>query len=182
MDALAPMAAQPAPMASRNWMLRRLMIEMIRNDPEWMNGEYKSEPRSLRLAFALYSVATNGGTLAYQSLAPTREKADKLVNEMLAKPLSADANDFLYQWESSADYDPSENLERIEAQVLAINSADDEKDPPETGVTERAMRQVKNARLYLIPASVETRGHGTAHMAKFYEDQLRELLATTPRR
>ena len=97
---------------------------------------------------------------------------------MLAKPLSADANDFLYQWESSADYDPSENLERIEA----INSADDEKDPPETGVTERAMRQVKNARLYLIPASVETRGHGTAHMAKFYEDQLRELLVTTPRR
>ena len=75
-----------------------------------------------------------------------------------------------------------ENLERIEAQVLAINSADDEKDPPETGVTERAMRQVKNARLYLIPASVETRGHGTAFMAKFYEDQLRELLATTPRR
>ena len=89
MDALAPMAAQPAPMASRNWMLRRLMTEMIRNDPEWMNGEYKSEPRSLRLAFALYSVATNGGTLAYQSLAPTRDKADKLVNEMLAKPLSA---------------------------------------------------------------------------------------------
>jgi len=132
--------------------------------------------------FALYSVATNGGTLVYQSLAPTRDKADKLVNEVLAKPLSADANDFLYQWESSADYDPSENLERIEAQVLAINSADDEKDPPETGVTERAMRQVKNARLYLIPASVETRGHGTAHMAKFYEDQLRELLATTPRR
>jgi homoserine O-acetyltransferase len=182
MDALAPMAAQPAPMASRNWMLRRLMTEMIRNDPEWMNGEYKSEPRSLRLAFALYSVATNGGTLAYQSLAPTRDKADKLVNEMLAKPLSADANDFLYQWESSADYDPSENLERIEAQVLAINSADDEKDPPETGVTERAMRQVKNARLYLIPASVETRGHGTVQMAKFYEDQLRELLTTTPRR
>jgi homoserine O-acetyltransferase/O-succinyltransferase len=125
MDALAPIAAQPAPMASRNWMLRRLMTEMIRNDPEWMNGEYKSEPRSLRLAFALYSVATSGGTLAYQSLAPTRDKADKLVNEMLAKPLSADANDFLYQWESSADYDPSENLERIEAQVLAINSADD---------------------------------------------------------
>ena len=182
MDALAPMAAQPAPMASRNWMLRRLMTEMIRNDPEWMNGEYRSEPRSLRLAFALYSVATNGGTLAYQSLAPTRDKADKLVNEMLAKPSSADANDFLYQWESSADYDPSENLERIEAHVLAINSADDEKDPPETGVTERAMRQVKNARLYLIPASVETRGHGTVQMAKFYEDQLRELLATTPRR
>jgi homoserine O-acetyltransferase len=182
MDALAPMAAEPAPMASRNWMLRRLMTEMIRNDPEWMNGEYKSEPRSLRLVFALYSVATNGGTLAYQSLAPTRDKADKLVNEMLAKPLSADANDFLYQWESSADYDPSENLERIEARVLAINSADDEKDPPETGVTERAMRQVKNAHLYLIPASVETRGHGTAQMAKFYEDQLRELLATTSRR
>jgi homoserine O-acetyltransferase/O-succinyltransferase len=182
MDALAPMAAQPTPMASRNWMLRRLMIETLRNDPEWMNGEYKSEPHSLRLAYAFYTVATNGGTLAYQHLAPTRAKADKLVGELLAKPFSADANDFLYQWESSADYDPSENLERIEATVLAVNSTDDERDPPETGVTERAIERVKNARLYLIPASEQTRGHGTAAMAKFYAEQLGELLATAPRR
>ena len=182
MDALAPMAAQPAPMASRNWMLRRLMVETIRNDPGWLNGEYKSEPFSLPIAFAFYNVATNGGTLAYQHLASTHDKADKLVDELLAKPSTVDANDFLYQWESSADYDPSENLERIEAKVLAINSADDERDPPETGVTERAIKRMKNARLYLIPASEETRGHGTTVMARFYAGQLGDLLATAQRR
>ncbi|MBV9286245.1 MAG: alpha/beta fold hydrolase, partial [Hyphomicrobiales bacterium] len=180
MDALAPMAAQPAPMASRNWMLRRLMIETIRSDPEWLGGEYTRQPRSLPLAFALYNVATNGGTLAYQHRAPTRDKADKLVDELLAKPFTADANDFIYQWESSSDYDPSQDLEAIEAQVLAIDSADDEKDPPETGVTERAIKRIKNARRFLIPASEETRGHSTTTIARFYVDELRELLASAP--
>jgi homoserine O-acetyltransferase len=181
MDALAPMASQPSPMASRNWMLRRLMIETIRNDPEWAGGEYKSQPRSLPLVFALYTTATNGGTLAYQHLAPTRDKADKLVADLLARPFKADANDFIYQLESSADYDPSEDLEAIEAAVLVINSADDERDPPETGVTERAIKRVKSARLFLIPASEETRGHSTTAIASFYAEELRELLSTAQR-
>jgi homoserine O-acetyltransferase/O-succinyltransferase len=182
MDALAPLAAQPAPMASRNWMLRRLMIETIRNDPEWSGGEYKSEPRLLPFVFALYNVATNGGTLAYQHSAPTHDKADRLVDELLAKPFTADADDFIYQWESSADYDPSQDLERIEARVLAIDSADDERNPPETGVTERAIKRVRKARLYLIPASEETRGHSTTLIARFYADELRQLLASAPSR
>jgi homoserine O-acetyltransferase len=182
MDALVPMAAQPTPMASRNWMLRRLMIESIRNDPEWDNGNYTSQPHSLRLASIFFSVATSGGTLAYQALAPTHENADKLVDERLAVAFKADANDFIYQWGSSADYDPSADLERIEAAVLAINSADDERNPPETGVTQRALKRVKNARLYLIPETRETRGHGTTGMARFYVNQLHDFLQNAPQK
>lgn len=182
MDALVPMASQPTPMASRNWMLRRLMIETIRNDPAWNNGNYTVEPPSLRLASVFFSVATSGGTLAYQNLAPTRERADKLVDERLAAPFTSDANDFIYQWGSSVDYDPSANLERIEAALLAINSADDERNPPETGITERAMQRVKSGHLYLIPASQETRGHGTTGQARFYAQKLREFLDSAPQR
>ena len=182
MDALVPMASQPAPMASRNWMLRRLMVETIRNDPEWYNGDYTTQPFSARLASVFFGVATSGGTLAYQHLAPTREQADKLVDERIAAPFTADANDFIYQWSSSVDYDPSPNLERIAAAVLAINSADDERNPPETGITERAMRRLKNGRLYLVPKSEETRGHGTTASAKFYTRQLQEFLQSAPQR
>jgi homoserine O-acetyltransferase/O-succinyltransferase len=182
MDALVPMASQPTPMASRNWMLRRLMIETIRNDPAWNNGNYTAQPPSLRLANVFFGVATSGGALAYQNLAPTRERADKLVERRLAAPFTADANDFIYQWGSSADYDPSADLERIEAALLAINAADDERNPSETGITERAMQRLKNGRLYLIPASQETRGHGTTGMARFYAQKLREFLDGAPQR
>jgi len=182
MDALVPMASQPTPMASRNWMLRRLMIESIRNDPAWNNGNYTAQPPSLRLAYVFFSIATSGGTLAYQNLAPTRDRADKLVDARLAVPSTADANDFIYQWGSSADYDPSARLERIEAALLAINSADDERNPPESGITERAMLRVKNGHLYLIPASAETRGHGTTGHARFYAQKLRDFLDSAPQR
>ena len=123
-----------------------------------------------------------GGRLAYQKAAPTREKADALLDGRLAAPFTADANDFLYQWDSSRDYNPAPGLERIEAPLLAINSADDERNPPETGITEAALKRVKNGRIYLIPASEETRGHGTTGMAKFYKKQLQEFLETAPRR
>ena len=182
MDVLVPMASQPTPMASRNWMLRRMMLETIRSDPEWHNGNYATQPPSLRLASVFFAVATSGGTLAYQKMAPTGEQADKLVDERLAAPSPSDANDFLFQWESSRDYDPSAGLERIEAALLAINSADDERNPPETGITERALKRVKNGRLYLIPASEDTRGHATTGMAKFWSQQLEQLLQTAPRR
>jgi homoserine O-acetyltransferase len=182
MDVLVPMASQPTPMAGRNWMLRRMMLETIRSDPEWNNGNYTTQPPSLRLASVFFGIATSGGTLAYQKIAPTREQADKLLDERLAAPLASDANDFLYQWESSRDYDPSAGLERMEAALLAINSADDERNPPETGITERELKRVKNGRLYLIPASEDTRGHATTGMAKFWGQQLQQLLQTAPRR
>jgi homoserine O-acetyltransferase/O-succinyltransferase len=181
-DALVPMASQPTAMAARNWMLRRLMIETVRQDPEYDNGNYTRQPRSLRYAAVFYATATNGCTLAYQSLAPTTAKADALVDARLAAPFTADANDFLWQWDASRDYDPSGKLDRIDAAVLAINGADDERNPAETGVTQRAMQLVKNGRIYLIPASAETRGHGTPAMARFWQQQLATFLQTVPRR
>ena len=182
MDALVPMASQPTEMASRNWMMRRLMIETIRSDPDYNNGNYTAQPRSMKLASVFYATGTNGGTLAYQKLAPTRAQADKLVDDRLAAPFRADANDFIYAWELSRDYNPSVALERIAAALLVINAADDERNPPETGLMENALKRVKNGRLHLIPASDETRGHGTTGMAKFYKQQLEELLKTAPQR
>jgi homoserine O-acetyltransferase len=104
------------------------------------------------------------------------------VDERLAAPVTADANDFIYQWQASHDYNPSAGLERIAATLLAINAADDERNPPETGLTDAALKRVKNGRLYLVPASTETRGHLTTGNAKFYAQQLRELLQTAPQR
>ena len=182
MDALVPMASQPAPMASRNWMLRRMMIESIKNDPEYNNGNYTTQPHSLKYASTFFGIATSGGTLNYQKEAPTRELADKFVDARLSAPFSADANDFLWQWGSSADYDPAPGLEKIEAWVLAINSADDERNPPETGIEVEALKRVKNARLYLIPASDRTGGHSTTGNARFYQQQLEQFLQSAPRR
>ena len=182
MDALVPMASQPTAMASRNWMLRRMMLELIRNDPEYQDGNYTTQPRFLKLASVFFGIATAGGTLNYQKLAPTNAKADQLVDDRLAAPMKADANDFIWAWNSSADYDASPGLERIEAAVLAINSADDERNPPESGLEEAALKRVKNGKLYLIPASDETRGHLTTGMAKFYSLQLQELLDAAPQR
>ncbi len=182
MDALAPMASQPTAMSSRNWMMRRLIIDTIRKDPDWKDGKYSAQPQAFRAAAVFFGIATNGGTLAYQKMAPTKEKADKLLDTRLASPVTADANDYLYQWESSGDYDPSSGLERIAATVLVINSADDERNPPETGIMDNALKRIKNARLHLIPASEETRGHGTTGMAKFYKQQLQDLLQSAPER
>ena len=182
MDALVPMASQPTEMAARNWMLRRLMLETIRNDPDYNGGHYTAQPRMMRYAIAAYGVASGGGTLAYQTLAPSAAKADKMIDDRLAVPIASDANDFLYQWEASHDYNASAALELIGATLLAINSADDERNPPETGVTEAALKHVKNGRLYLIPASTDTRGHLTTGNAKFYKQQLQELLQSAPQR
>jgi homoserine O-acetyltransferase len=182
MDALVPMASQPTEMASRNWMTRRMLIETIRDDPAYGNGDYTTQPPSLRLANVFMGITTSGGTLAYQAMAPTRDKADKLIGERLAAPPPADANDYIYQWDASRDYNAEPNLDRIEAPVLAINSADDERNPPETGLMRQALTHVKNGHLLLIPASAETRGHGTTGLAKFWQLQLRDFLATVPRR
>lgn len=179
MDALVPMASQPTAMSSRNWMMRRLLVESIKQDPAWNNGNYTEQPPSLRLANAMYSIGTSGGTLAYQAAAPTRALADKLVDERLSAPQTADANDFIYQWQSSADFDAAPGLNKIQAPVLAINAADDERNPPETGLMTAAMKEVKHGRLLLIPASADTRGHGTTSMAKFYSKELAQFMRET---
>jgi homoserine O-acetyltransferase/O-succinyltransferase len=181
MDAAVPMASLPTEMSSRNWMMRRLIIDSIRNDPEWMNGNYTRQPRSLQVASVFYGIATNGGSQALYKNAPTREKADQLLDQRLSAPFPGDANDHLYQWDSSRDYNPASGLERIHAVVLAINSADDERNPPETGVLDREIKRVKNGKVFLIPASDQTAGHGTTGQARFWKEQLSALLQSAPR-
>jgi homoserine O-acetyltransferase len=179
-DALAPMASQPSPMASRNWMLRRLKIEMIRQDPGYNNGDYSEQPKVMKIADIFYTAATNGGDLALQKAAPTRAAADKLVDDRLKAPFTADANDYIYAWESSAAFDPTPTLDKITAAVLAINAADDERNPPETGITEAAIKKIRNARLFLIPASEQTAGHGTTGNAKWWAKELAAFLESVP--
>jgi homoserine O-acetyltransferase len=182
MDALVPMASQPTSMGSRNWMMRRLIIDAIRNDPAWNNGNYTEQPPAVRIASVFFDIATNNGSQALAKTAPTRLEADKFLDERLARPFTADANDLLYLWDSSRDYDASADLENIRAAVLAINSADDERYPAETGILERALKRVKNGNLHLIPASTETRGHGTTGMARFWKHEVAKWLETVPRR
>lgn len=182
MDVAVPMASLPIEMSGRNWMMRRLVVDSIKNDPEWMGGDYVKQPRSAQFAAVFFGISTSGGSRAYQRLAPTRAQADALIDQRLAAPFAADANDFLYQWESSADYNPSADLEKISAVLLAINSADDERNPPELGVLEAELKRIKNASAYVIPGSPTTSGHGTGLQASLWQKQLAEVLKSAPHR
>ena len=180
MDAIVPMAAQPTAMSGRNWMLRRMMIETIRRDPAYQGGDYSSQPASLSLGFLFFNIATNGGSQALQKSAPTRAAADAILDQRLAQPAAADANDLIYMYEASRDYDPEPLLGRIRARVLAINSADDERNPHETGLMAAAMARIPDARPLLIPSSPETAGHGTTGQARFWREELDRFLKELP--
>jgi homoserine O-acetyltransferase len=182
MDGAVPLASQPAAMAARNWMMRRLVIETIKADPQFHNGDYTAQPPSLKYAGAFFGIATSGGTLGWQARAGTHAAADKAVDDMLAAPDSGDANDVIYQFDAARDYDPAPKLDAISAWVLAINSADDERNPPETRTTEQGVARLKHGSYYLIPASAQTRGHGTTGNAALWRDQLAAWLPTVPQR
>jgi len=170
MDVAVPMASLPTEMASRNLILRRMLVDSIRRDPK--NAQFAS---------VFFGFATNGGNQALYKAAPTREKAEALLESRLKAPFTADPDDTLYQWDSSRDYNPSGGLEKITATLLAINSADDERNPPETGVLDREIKRVKNGRVLLIPGSPDTAGHGTTASAKWWKKDLEELLRSAPR-
>lgn len=179
MDILVPMASTPAEMSGRNWLTRRLILDSIRNDPAWMQGHYTEQPPSFKFATVFFGVATNGGNQALQQAAATREQADALLDARLNAPLNADANDHLYQWDASRDYNPSPDLEKIKARVLAINSADDERNPPELGIMQAALQRIPDSRLLLIPSSPQTSGHSTVGHAKWWKNELATLLNET---
>jgi homoserine O-acetyltransferase/O-succinyltransferase len=164
-DGAVPLACVPTQIAGRNRMLRRMILDDIRADPEWRGGEYTAQPRGLRAALQLLFVMTSA-PLVQQRIAPTRDSADSFITRWLdARMAATDANDMLYQFDASRDYDPSPDLERITAPVLAINSADDQVNPPELGLMERLIARVPHGRYVLIPISDITRGHGTHTVA-----------------
>ncbi|MGI8510218.1 MAG: alpha/beta fold hydrolase [Gemmatimonadaceae bacterium] len=176
MDALVPLASVPTQIAGRNRMMRTLVSESIRNDPDWRGGDYTTTPRGLFGAEEMLFMMTSS-PLQLQKTEPTRDSADAYITRwMHARMASTDANDFLYQFEASADYDPSHDLERIQAPVLAINSADDQVNPPELGIMERLMPRVPHGRYVLIPTSDQTRGHGTHSLPAVWKSYLAELL------
>ena len=176
MDALMPLASLPAQIAGRNRMMRRMVIDSIKSDPEWNNGEYKSQPRGLTAAIYTLLFMTSS-PLQWHKQAPTREAADRFFDDMVRRQLSrTDANDMLYAFDASRDYDPGPNLENIKAPLLAINSADDQVNPPELGILEREIKRVKRGRYVLIPISDRTRGHGTHSVPELWKGHLATLL------
>jgi len=182
MDALLPLACLPVPIAGRNRMWRRMVIDAIREDPAWAGGDYRSEPlEALRTASDLLLIA-GSAPLYFQSAYPTREAADQRVVDYTRTQLAAlDANDLLYQVNASRDYDPSARLGEIRAPVLWINSADDFINPPELGIAEAQAKRLPHGRFVLLPASEQTRGHGSHTWAALWKNELVALLAETGR-
>jgi homoserine O-acetyltransferase len=176
MDALMPLASAPVAIAGRNRVMRKMIMDAIRNDPDWNNGEYTKQPRGL--VDAAYIVLIMGSTpLQWQKEAPDRDSADKYLASRLATLLrDDDANDCLYEFDASRDYNPQPKLATIKAPLLAINSADDEINPPELGILEREIKHVPHGRAVIIPISDATHGHSTHTWAAVWKDQLVELL------
>lgn len=182
MDALLPLASLPVEIAGRNRVMRRMIIDAIQSDPAWNGGEYKSQPqRGLTSAINIL-LLMGSSPLQWQKQAPTRDSADKFYEDRAKASISrTDANDMLYQFSASREYNPSTKLEAIRAPLAAINFADDLINPPELGLMEREIKRVRNGRYILVPVSDETRGHGTHSLPRVWQQHLKELLQRTER-
>jgi homoserine O-acetyltransferase/O-succinyltransferase len=180
-DAWLPLASLPAQISGRNRVWRRIVIDAIRRDPEWKNGNYTTQPQSLRTAAAmLWLVGSN--PLVRQTQAPTRADADRVLDAYVAGYLkTGDANDILYALEASHDYDPGPGLEKIRAPLVAINFADDLINPPELGILEREITRVRSGRAIVLPSSEHTVGHGSHTVATLWKHHLEALLRETER-
>jgi homoserine O-acetyltransferase len=179
-DGLVPLASAPTEIAGRNRIMRRMIVDSITRDPAWDGGEYKTEPHDGLVAANNILMMMTSSPLQWHKLGATREAADAWYEDQIrSRVASTDANDMLYQYNASRDYDPSASLEKIAAPLLAINSADDVVNPPELGIMERLMPRVKRGKYVLIPTSDKTRGHGThslpAVWGSYLADFMREL-------
>jgi homoserine O-acetyltransferase len=177
MDALMPLACQPVPIAGRNRIWRKMVIDGIRQDPDWKNGDYTTEPRAGLQITADFLLIAGSVPLQMQKDLGTRDAADEFLENSISRTTARlDANDMLYAVNSSRNYDPSSHLEDIKVPVMFVNSADDFINPPELGIAEREIKRVKKGRFVLIPASLQTHGHGTHTWAAVWQDYLKELL------
>lgn len=179
-DGLVPLACVPTQIAGRNRMIRTMIRDNIMQDPDWRGGDYTAPPRGLRGALGMLYMMTSAPLVQHRQ-APTRDAADSAIRAYIdARMKSQDANDMLYQFDASSDYDPSPHLERITAPVLAINSADDLVNPPELGLMERLMPRVARGKYILVPTSDRTRGHGTHSMPVIWGGYLAEFVKGLP--
>ena len=180
MDALMPLACLPVRIAGRNRLWRKMIIDGIRNDPDWHNGDYTTEPRSaLEISADLLLLAGSAAPLYMQKNLATPDAADQFVEKTIPELMSQiDANDFLYAVSASRDYDPSSKLDHIQAPLMFVNFADDFINPPELGIAEHEIKKVKKGKFVLIPASDEDHAHATHTYAPFWQQYLKELLET----
>src|SRR3954470_23380724 len=179
-DGLVPLASAPTQIAGRNRVMRTMIMDSITRDPAYRNGDYTEQPHAGMVGAVNLLMMMTSSPIGWHRSGPTRDAADKWYEDQLKSRLAAnDANDMLYQFASSRDYDPSARLESITAPLLAINSADDVVNPPELGIMEKLMPRVKHGRYVLLPVSEQTRGHGThslpAIWGKYLADFMREL-------
>jgi homoserine O-acetyltransferase/O-succinyltransferase len=177
MDAAMPLACLPVQIAGRNRMMRKMIIDAIRSDPTWMNGDYTQPPASLKTVFDIFLVLSSS-PLQMQKDYPTRDQADAYLDQYLkAHIATTDANDILYAFDASRNYDPSGKLDQIKAPVMFVNSADDLINPPELGIAEEEIKKVKRGKFVLLPITGQTRGHGTHSLPAVWKQYLAELLA-----
>jgi homoserine O-acetyltransferase len=182
-DGLVPLASAPVQIAGRNRVMRKMIMDSITKDPAWKNGEYTAQPHEGLVGAINLLMMMTSSPLQWHKTAPSRDAADKWYEDQITSRLaSTDANDMLYQYNTSRDYDPSPNLEKITAPLLAINSADDVVNPPELGIMERMMPRVKRGRYILIPTSDQTRGHGTHSLPAVWGKYLEEFLKSLDER
>ncbi len=182
MDALMPLASLPVEIAGRNRIWRRMAMDAIRDDPEWLGGEYKAEPMRALTSAENLLLFVGSAPLFWQKQWPTRDAADKSYEDRVKAAVARlDANDLLYQLDASREYNPAPKLETIKAPLVAINSADDVINPPELGIIEREIKRVKRGRFILLPITDQTRGHGTHTLPAIWQGYLKELLAETER-
>ena len=175
-DAAMPLASEPVEIAGRNRMMRRMIMDAIRTSPDWNNGEYKQQPHGLAAALDILLIM-GSSPLRMQKDDPTREQADKFLEDFVSSRMkTTDANDMLYYFDASRNYNPEPQLEKITAPLIAVNSADDQINPPELKIMDRDIQRVKNGQYVLLPITDETRGHGTHTWPAIWGDHLADLL------
>ena len=175
-DAAMPLASQPVEIAGRNRMMRRMIMDAIRTSPDWNNGEYKQQPHGLAAALDILLIM-GSAPLRMQKDEPTREQADRFLEDFVTSRMkTTDANDMIYYFDASRNYNPEPQLEKITAPLIAVNSADDQINPPELKIIDRDIQRVKNGQYVLLPITDQTRGHGTHSWPAIWGDHLAELL------
>jgi homoserine O-acetyltransferase len=178
-SALMPLACEPIEIAGLNRMWRQMVIDGIEKDPAWSGGDYSKQPeQGLRTAESILFIA-GGAPLNLQKTYPTREAAKAYVEQRVESGIAElDANDLIYQVDSSRNYNPWPNLEKIKTPLTWVNSADDFINPRNLDEPGQALKRMsKTARFRLIPESAGTHGHGTHTWATFWKNDLSELLA-----